>query len=89
MSETGWERGDGIATVLAGVVGSAMAGPIFVGFRHALPKATAIIAGLVGVAVVGLAAVNAGAIGLGMYVELGAAVVMVIAASADQGDSLD
>ena len=89
ISETGWARGDGIATLLAGVVGSAMAGPIFVGFRHVLPKATAIVAGLVGVVVVGLAAINAGGIGLGIYIELGAALVMVLAAAADQGDSLE
>ena len=89
VAETGWSRGDGIATILAGVIGSAMAGPIFVGFRHVLPKATAIVAGLVGVVVVGLAAINANGIGMGIYVELVAAIVMVGAAAADQGDALD
>ena len=89
IAETGWVRGDGIATILAGVVGSAMAGPIFVGFRHVLPKATAIVAGLVGVVVVGLAAINASGLGIGIYVELVAAIVMVGAAAADQGDALD
>ena len=87
--ESGWTRGDGIATILAGVIGSAMAGPIFVGFRHVLPKATAIVAGLVGVVVAGLAAINASGLGIGIYVELVAAIVMVGAAAADQGDALD
>lgn len=88
LLQSGWERGEGIATILGGVLGSAMAGPIFVGFRHVLPKATAIVAGFVGIMVVGLAAISDGAPGIGFYAVLTASIVMVAAAVADQGDSL-
>lgn len=58
LVQTGWERGDGIATVVAGIIGSAAAGPIYVGYHHIVPKTAAIIAGLVGAVVVGLAAIS-------------------------------
>ncbi len=58
LVQTGWDRGDGVATVIAGVVGSAAAGPIYVGYHHILPKAIAIASGLVGLVVVGLTAIS-------------------------------
>ncbi len=85
---SGWERGDGVATVLAGVLGAAAAGPIFVGFRHIVPKTVAIVCGLVGSVVVGLVGLDvisdtssAGtSLGLGFWVALIASLVMVVAA---------
>lgn len=85
--QTGWERGDGIAAIVAGVVGSAAAGPIYVGFHHLVPKAIAIVCGLVGLVVIGLTAVgtlldNASAntsIGVGFVVVLVASAAMTLA----------
>ncbi len=58
LVQTGWDRGDGIATIIAGIFGSATAGPFYVGYHHIVPKIVAIIAGLVGLVVVGLTAVS-------------------------------
>lgn len=54
LIQTGWERGDGIATIIAGIFGAAAAGPIYVGYNHIVPKTVAVVAGLVGLVVVGL-----------------------------------
>lgn len=91
--ETGWDRGDGIATVLAGIVGSAAAGPIFVGYRHVIPKAIAIIAGLVGLVVAGIALIatldgdtgSSVGVGVGLIVLAGSAGAMLLAGIADPG----
>ena len=89
---TGWERGDGIATVFAGVFGAAAAGPIFVGFRHIVPKTVAIVCGLVGAVVVGLVGLDvmsdtatAGtSLGVGFWVVLIGALAMIIAGVAER-----
>jgi len=83
---SGWSRGDGIATVIAGVVGSSMAGPIFVGFHHTIPKATAIVAGLVSIVVLGRVGLSGNGFGIGAYVGLAAAFVMVLAGAAERGE---
>lgn len=92
--QTGWERGDGLVTVVLGIIGSGTAGPIWVGYRHIAPKAVAIVCGLgslVTVALVLLAAIGADqgsgiGVGVGLYVVLAAAIVMVGAALVDRGD---
>ena len=97
LVQTGWDRGDGLFTIAAGVVGSATAGPIIVGFRHVIPKTLAVISGLIGVVVVGLAAIggvldsDVGGIslGLGFYVVLVGSTVLVAAALAGQAENLD
>ncbi len=95
LVQTGWERGDGILTVVAGIIGASMAGPIFVGFRHAIPKAAAIIAGVVAGIALGLVAVNSVLNAPGIDFALGfiivavAAAVMIIAGAADEGEFLD
>jgi len=94
---SGWEMGDGIATVFAGVLGSAAAGPIYVGFRHMIPKTIALISGLVGFVVTGLAALrvvsddvlNGTTVGLGIWVVLAGAVAMMVAALADRSTIVD
>ncbi len=94
--ETGWERGDGLIVIVAGVIGASMAGPILVGFRHVLPKSLAIIAGVVGIIVAGLVAVNSVLettargveFGVGFVVVLVGAIVMTLAALGDQGEAL-
>ena len=92
MSSTGWELGDGLATVVAGVLGSAAAGPIFVGYRHILPKTIAIVAGLVTTVVVGLSGLQAisdssaanTTVGAGFWVVGVSGVAMLIAGLADR-----
>ena len=84
IPESGWDRGEGIATVIAGIAGSAAAGSIFVGFRHAIPKAAAIIGGLVGLVVIGLVAISsmdggAGRLGIGLIIVGAAAAAMLLA----------
>ena len=84
IPESGWDRGEGIATVIAGIAGSAAAGPIFVGFRHAIPKAAAIMGGLVGLVVIGLVAISsmdggAGGLGIGLIIVGAAAAAMLLA----------
>ncbi|MBT8240040.1 MAG: hypothetical protein KJN63_02300 [Acidimicrobiia bacterium] len=89
---TGWDRGDGLATVLAGVLGAAAAGPIFVGFRHIIPKTVAIVCGLVGAVVVGLVGLDvvsdtatAGtSLGAGFWVVLVGALAMIVAGAAER-----
>ncbi|MGI9606685.1 MAG: hypothetical protein ACR2P0_11150 [Acidimicrobiales bacterium] len=89
---SGWERGDGLATIVAGVLGSAAAGPIFVGFHHIVPKTVAIVSGLVGIvvtALVGLdvlsdSAAAATGLGTGFWIVLAAAIGMTGAGIADQ-----
>lgn len=96
LTQTGWERGDGIATIIAGVVGSATAGPIYVGFQHIAPKSIAVICGLIGLVVVGLSAasvlfdeVAAGtSTGVGFIVVLVGAASMTIAGLAHRVDLL-
>ena len=94
--KTGWDRGDGIVAVVAGVVGASASGPIFVGFRHIVPKFVAIIAGLVGIAAVGLVAIDVlldeqdtgTTLGLGFVVVLVGAIAMIGAGLADRGEVL-
>jgi len=96
-SETGWQRGDGIVMLIAGVLGASMAGPITVGVRHIAPKSIAIIAGLVGIATAGLAAMTSVLegrsdgvdFGVGFFVVFGGAVAMTIAGIADAGEALE
>jgi len=96
LIQTGWDRGDGIATVIAGVVGSAAAGPIYVGYRHIIPKSIAIIGGLIGLVVIGLTAISvlfdselAGtSIGVGFIVVFVGAAAMALAGLADRGEVL-
>lgn len=94
LVQSGWERGDGIVTVLAGILGASMAGPIFVGFRHAVPKAVAIISGAVVLVVLGLVAVNSVTnntaidFGVGFYVVAAGAVLTLVAGLGDQGEIL-
>ncbi len=94
LVQSGWERGEGIVTVLAGILGASMGGPIFVGFRHAVPKAVAIISGAVALVVLGLVAVNSVTntpgidFGVGIYVVAAGAVLTLIAGIADQGEIL-
>lgn len=92
--QTGWERGDGIATIIAGVIGSATAGPIYVGFHHIVPKAAAVVSGLIGLVVIGLTAVGTlldsaaadTSIGVGFIVVLAASAVMTLAGLAHRVD---
>jgi hypothetical protein len=92
MSSTGWDLGDGLATVVAGVLGSAAAGPIFVGYRHVIPKTIAIVAGLVATVVVGLSGLQAisdssaanTTVGAGFWVVAISGVAMLLAALADR-----
>ena len=92
MSSTGWDLGDGLATVVAGVLGSAAAGPIFVGYRHVVPKTIAIVAGLVATVVVGLSGLQAisdssaanTTVGGGFWVVAVSGVAMLMAALADR-----
>ena len=94
--ETGWERGDGLIVIIAGIVGASMAGPIGVGIRHVVPKALPILAGVVTVAVLGLVAVtqvfetrdNDIDFGIGFFVVLAGSILMIVAGVADQGDEL-
>ena len=87
VNASGWERGEGIVTVIVGIAGSAAAGPIFVGFRHTVLKATAIIGGLVGLVVLGLTAISvfsdsaesAPGVGIGLIVVGAAAAAMLLA----------
>lgn len=96
LIQTGWDRGDGIATVIAGVVGSAAAGPIYVGYRHIIPKSIAIVGGLIGLVVIGLTAISvlfdsesAGtSIGVGFIVVFVGAAAMAVAGLADRGEVL-
>lgn len=89
---TGWDRGDGIATVLAGVLGAAAAGPIFVGFRHIVPKTVAIVSGLVGAVVVGLVGLDvisdtssAGTgLGVGFWIVMVGSLLMIGAGIAER-----
>lgn len=89
---TGWDMSDGIGTIVAGVIGSAAAGPIFVGFRHIIPKSLAIVAGLAGLVIVGLrglevlsdSAVAETTVGFGFWLVLGASITMLLGAVADQ-----
>ena len=89
--QSGWEAGDGIFTVIAGVIGSAAAGPIFVGFRHNLPRAIALVSGLAGLVVVAISfilSLESGAetgIGTGMIIAGLSAAAMVLAGIADDG----
>lgn len=86
LVQTGWDRGDGIATIIAGVLGSATAGPIYVGYHHIVPKIVAIIAGLVGLVVVGLTAVSVlfdndasdTSLAIGFFVVLAGAAAMTL-----------
>ena len=90
--QTGWEMNDGIATIIAGVLGSAAAGPIFVGFRHVVPKTIAILSGLVALVVPGLHGLEAlsdsalaeTGVGIGFWTVLGGAIAMLLAGVADQ-----
>ena len=94
VEQSGWDRGEGIATVIAGIVGAAAAGPIFVGFRHSLPRAAAIIAGLVGLVVVGIVVITtldpsgepARSVGTGAIVVIAAAAAMLLAGISDPGE---
>ncbi|NNC80631.1 MAG: hypothetical protein HKN94_10815 [Acidimicrobiales bacterium] len=94
---SGWDMGDGIATVLAGILGSAAAGPILVGFRHMIPKTIALISGLVAVVVTGLAALrvvnddvlNGTTLGVGVWVVIGGSLLMLLAAWADRSTLAD
>ncbi len=87
VNASGWERGEGTVTVIVGIAGSAAAGPIFVGFRHTVLKATAIIGGLVGLVVLGLTAISvfsdsaesAQGVGIGLIVVGAAAAAMLLA----------
>lgn len=96
LIQTGWDRGDGIAIVIAGVVGSAAAGPIYVGYRHIIPKSIAIVGGLIGLVVIGLTAISvlfdsesAGtSIGVGFIVVFVGAAAMALAGLADRGEVL-
>ncbi len=84
LVQTGWDRGDGIVTIIAGIFGSASAGPIYVGYHHIVPKTVAIITGLVGLVVVGLTAISVlfdsdaadTSLALGFFVVLAGAVAM-------------
>ncbi len=90
--QTGWEMNDGLATIIAGVLGSAAAGPIFVGFRHVVPKTIAILSGLVALVVPGLHGLEAlsdsalaeTGVGVGFWTVLGGAIAMLLAGVADQ-----
>jgi hypothetical protein len=94
LEETGWDRGDGIVAVIAGVLGSAAAGPIFVGYRHVVPKLLAVIAGLAGVVAVGFVAIDVlldeaatgTNLGIGFGVVLVAAITMIGAGLANRGE---
>ena len=94
--QTGWERQDGIITIVAGIIGASMAGPIFVGFRHVVPKAVSIVSGVVAVIVLGLVAVNSVLgptssgvdFGLGFFIALAGAVFMIIAGASDKGEEI-
>lgn len=91
-STTGWARGDGLATILCGVLGSSAAGPIFVGFRHLVPKTVAIASGVVAAAVMGLVAADtlsdssvAGTnLSMGFWLALLASFTMIAAGIADR-----
>lgn len=95
VEQSGWDRGDGLATIIAGVVGAAAAGPIFVGFRHALPRAATIIAGLTGLVVAGIVVITTldssgettRSVGVGVIVIAAAAAAMVLAGISDPGDT--
>ena len=96
-STTGWERGDGFATILAGVLGSAAAGPIFVGFRHLVPKTVAIASGVVGAGVMALVGVDtltdnaaaATSLAAGFWLVLVSSLVMVATGIADRSQIVD
>ncbi len=96
LEQTGWDRGDGIITVLAGVVGSAAAGPIYVGFRHMVPKLTAMICGALGFAVAALAWITTASdtgpgsatVGVGLIIAGIASLAMALAGLADRGEEL-
>jgi len=89
---TGWERGDGFATILSGVLGASAAGPIFVGYRHLVPKTVAIAAGVVAATVMGLVGADtlsdstaAGtSIAAGFWLLVFAAFAMIAAGIADR-----
>ena len=93
LSETGWDRGDGMITVIAGVIGSAAAGPIAVGYRHLVPKLVAMVVGALGFAVAALAWVtvvseeSSGSVGVGLIIVGVASLTMAMAGLADRGDS--
>ena len=96
LIQTGWDRGDGIATVVAGVIGSAAAGPIYVDYRHIIPKSIAIVSGLIGLVVIGLTAISvlfdsesAGtSLGVGFVVVFIGSAAMAGAGLADRGEVL-
>ncbi len=96
IEQTGWDRGDGIITVLVGVVGSAAAGPIYVGFRHMVPKLTAMICGAIGFAVAALVWITTASdtgpgsvtAGAGLIVAGVASLAMALAGLADRGEEL-
>jgi hypothetical protein len=96
LIQTGWDRGDGIATVVAGIIGSAAAGPIYVGYRHIIPKSIAIVSGLIGLVVIGLTAISvlfdsesAGtSLGIGFVVVFIGSAAMAGAGLADRGEVL-
>ena len=94
LVQTGWDRGDGIATIVAGILGSAAAGPFYVGYHHVVPKTVAIIAGLVGLVVVGLTAISVlfdneasdTSLAVGFFVVLAGAVAMTLGGLAHRLD---
>lgn len=89
---SGWALGDGLATVVAGVLGSAAAGPIFVGFRHIVPKTIGIVTGLVGTVVVGLSGLQTvtdseaarTTVGTGFWIVAFGSIAMLSAGLADR-----
>ena len=85
--QIGWDRSDGVAVVVSGIAAAVSAGPLWVGFRHSVGRAVAIIAGLIGLMVAGVVAVTTLSnvdqtgvrLGPGVYVVLAGAIATIIA----------
>lgn len=93
IDEVGWDRAEGIVSVVAGVVAATAAGPLFVGIRF-LARPLAIIAGIVAVMVVGVVAVTTLTdaestglmLGAGLFTVLAGGLAAVVAAAAVRSD---
>ena len=96
-SESGWERGEGIVTVVAGVVAAAAAGPMFVGLRHVVSQVAAIISGLASLVAVGIVVISVldaeaepgvveMGVGSGLIVVGASAAAIILAAIASQSE---
>lgn len=79
-SQAGWERPDGIVAAIAGLLGAAASGPLWIGYRRLIPLLLT-VAGIVGTVIGAIAAVRIISDGDGSISNVGAGLVIVLASS--------